>query len=387
MAPELAEHRLHFVRQSRRGQTGADQNRAGVVEQFHVRLPGVDHGGLQLRRDGVINGLVREQRDESGPGALRGARGQHRGPVKSQAAGDDRQMAERTFVVRNGAGRRNIFKILRLRPVQHAPMRAGNQSDAVQHLKPAHERPRGLREQSRFRRADGERDRRFDGRAKCFAGVGVQAGWHVHGERGNFRPVDRGDEFFPAVVERAVQADAEQAVNDQRRVQSERQFKARQIHLGRGDVERFDAASVEVSGGGAGVVAVVAHAGEDEDQVVGTREFAGTAGDLFADAPDDIVFGPAGSPRCVFPIAHLRDADDWNWHGGSVAEYFDGAKGECRARPSTPPPRLAAKPNGGLDVSRDEGVVSTFCDEASQPRVAGKFQEILRRFMPGDPQN
>ena len=67
---------------------------------------------------GVINGLVREQRDESGAGALRGARRQHRRPVKSQAAGDDRQMAEQTLVVRDGAPMRNVFKVLRLRPVQ-----------------------------------------------------------------------------------------------------------------------------------------------------------------------------------------------------------------------------------------------------------------------------
>ena len=116
------------------------------------------------------------------------------------------------------------------------------------------------------------------------AGVGVQAGRHVHGEHGNFRLVDRGDEFFPGVVEgrfRPMPNSPSMTSAGFRR--SDNSSRCR-FHIWRGDVEPFNVAAVEVFGGGAGVVAVVARAGEDENQVVGASEFAGASGDFFADA-------------------------------------------------------------------------------------------------------
>jgi hypothetical protein len=41
-----------------------------------------------------------------------------------------------------------------------------------------------------------------------------------------------------------------------------------------------------------------------------------------ADAADDLILvGLSGSPSEGFPFAHLRDADDWNRHGTSVASF------------------------------------------------------------------
>jgi hypothetical protein len=65
----------------------------------------------------------------------------------------------------------------------------------------------------------------------------------------------------------------------------------------------------------------VAFAGEDQDQIIGAREFAGAPGDFLADAPDDLGLGLARGPGGAFPFAHLRDADDWNWHAASVSKF------------------------------------------------------------------
>jgi hypothetical protein len=77
-------------------------------------------------------------------------------------------------------------KILRQRPVQFARQRTRNQADVPGDFEPPDERPRGLREQTGFGRADGQGDRGFNRRAESFAGVRVQAGRHVHGQNRNF---------------------------------------------------------------------------------------------------------------------------------------------------------------------------------------------------------
>ena len=196
-------------------------------------------------------------------------------------------------------------------------MRTRSQAHVVRDFESADERPRVLREQTGFRRADGQRDRRFNRRARrCgFAGVGVQTGRHVHRQNGNPRPVDRLDEFFPIVGQRPVKSNAEQTVNDQRRFLRQRLFEFRQIVFGRDDVEHFDAAVVQKFLRGAGVIAIVAFAGQNQNCVAGTREFQRAAGKRGPDPADDFRLGLAGRPVGAFPFAHLGDADDRNWHG------------------------------------------------------------------------
>jgi hypothetical protein len=59
----------------------------------------------------------------------------------------------------------------------------------------------------------------------------------------------------------------------------------------------------------------------------------------------------------------------------AAARIFSGtmqlkSDAEARVAATPPSPVLAGKPNGAPKVSRDEGVASTFCDGASQPRAA-----------------
>jgi hypothetical protein len=87
------------------------------------------------------------------------------------------------------------------------------------------------------------------------------------------------------------------------------------------DGKQFDTAVSEVFHGGAGVVTVVSVASEDENQIVRRCELARAPGEFPADASDDLGPGLAGGPGGVFPFSHLGGADDWNWHGRSVAEF------------------------------------------------------------------
>ena len=145
-----------------------------------------------------------------------------------------------------------------------------------------------------------------------FAGVRIESGGNVHGQHGNFRGIDGGDDFLPRLGERTVEADAENAVNDQRRFFRQRHFQLEQVGVRQQQFEDFDLAVVEKFLGRAGVVAVVAFAGENEDEIVGAREPAGAAGKAFADAADDLGLGLAGGPGGVFPLAHLGNVDDRN---------------------------------------------------------------------------
>ena len=111
---------FHFSGNFRRGQAGADQNGAGRIGKFQFRLPDIDHHGLQLRRDGVINFFLREQRDESGLRALRGARSQNCRAVKTKTARDNRQMPERAFV---SGDRRGVAENFGNRPAASSSIR------------------------------------------------------------------------------------------------------------------------------------------------------------------------------------------------------------------------------------------------------------------------
>ena len=199
IAPEPPDDRLDiWSAKSSAASPGPIKTALAVFEQFNLRRPHVHHHGLQLRRDGVINIFLREQRDQAGLGALRRAGRQHRRAVKTKTARDNRQMPERALVTGHRAARRKIFKIVRQRPVQLARVRTRNQANVSGDFEPPDKRPRVVREQPGFRRADGQRDRGFNRRAgRCgVAGVGVQAGRHVHGQTGIFDSLTAAMNFF-----------------------------------------------------------------------------------------------------------------------------------------------------------------------------------------------
>ena len=177
---------LHLVGHVQRGQAGTEQHAAGGFQEFYLRRPQFHHRGLQLRRHGVIDIFLREQRDEAGLRALRRANRQHRRAMKSETARDNRQMPKLALVPGNGAARGEIFKIVRQRPVPFARVRTRNQANVFGDFQPPDERPGGLSQHPGFGRTDGQGDGGFNRRAEMFAGVGVQAGWHVHGEDRDF---------------------------------------------------------------------------------------------------------------------------------------------------------------------------------------------------------
>ena len=154
------------IRQIRRGQAGADQNGAGRFRQFDFRLPHVHHDGLQLRRDGVINIFLREQRDEAGLRALR--RRARPGPPRRESRNCPRQSPDaRTSLC--GRRHRGAAENRRNRPATSSSIRRR----CGQGIKPTSSatssRPTNGQalccEHADFRRADGQRDRRFNRRA------------------------------------------------------------------------------------------------------------------------------------------------------------------------------------------------------------------------------
>ncbi len=81
-------------------------------------------------------------------------------------------------------------------------------------------------------------------------------------------------------------------------------------------VEHLDPAVGQVFAGAAGIVAVMAFAGEDQDQVPGLRQLEGAARHTLPDAANDFRFLLTGGPGGLLPVAHLCNADYRHWHGG-----------------------------------------------------------------------
>ena len=92
----------------------------------------------------------------------------------------------------------------------------------------------------------------------------------------------------------------------------QRGFERGQEIFRRGDFEQLDFAPVQKFLRGAGVIAVVALSGKDQNRVVGAREPARAPADFFSHAADDLGLGLAGGPGGAFPFAHLGGGDDWN---------------------------------------------------------------------------
>ena len=80
--------------------------------------------------------------------------------------------------------------------------------------------------------------------------------------------------------------------------------------------------------GGAGVISVMALAGEDQDQVPGLGQLEGAAPDTLPDAANDFRLLLTGGPGGLFPVAHLCNADYRHWHGEGTYMLPAVTKGE-----------------------------------------------------------
>ena len=112
------------------------------------------------------------------------------------------------------------------------------------------------------------------------------------------------------LIEGAVQADAEKAVDDERKFLPQQFLQLRQIRFRRGDIQDFRFSVFDLFMGSAGIVAVVAFAGQDQDGIARAGEPACAFGHALSDAADHLRLRLAGGPRGLFPFPHLRDRDD-----------------------------------------------------------------------------
>ena len=142
-----------------------------------------------------------------------------------------------------------------------------------------------------------------------------------------FQAIDALDQRRPFFVQRpGVQSDAEQSIHDQPRPLLEQGENFVDARFRVVDVAEIDAPIRQVRPDRPRVVAIVALAREDERQVAAAHHFLDALRQQFAHAADHGGFLAAGRPRGVFPIAHLRDTDHWQRHGGQVTRIQAGKK-------------------------------------------------------------
>ena len=262
----------------------------------------------------MVNGLGGVEGDQAGLSALGSARCQHGCPVIAEAPRQDCQMAVGGFVG-GGAAAGGIAKsILRQGPNDIAGPRAGEQPDIVGDLEPPHVWPGRFLEQAGFGGAHSEGDGGFDGCALGFTRVRVQTRGDIHGQDRGPSLVDPLHEPYPLGVERTVQPDAEEAVDNQRGPKREQRFQPQEGGFRVGDLQRIDPAARQVFARAPGILAVMALAGQEQDQIVGLRQPQRQPGHALADAADDFRLRLTGGPRGLFPIPHLRNTDYRAWH-------------------------------------------------------------------------
>jgi hypothetical protein len=80
--------------------------------------------------------------------------------------------------------------------------------------------------------------------------------------------------------------------------------------------------------GAPGVLAVVAFAREDQDQIPGLGQLEGATGNTARDTANYRRFRLTGGPRGLLPFAHLCDADYWHWHGAGRYTFPAAAKAQ-----------------------------------------------------------
>ncbi len=279
--------------------------------------PRTDHGGLELSGHGDVNGRLRLNRHQARLRPQGAARRQHGRAMIAGAAGNDGGMTKGRLVAFHRAARRPGGEIFRQGPIEFARQRTRNQADVRRDFQTAHPL-RGL-EQAALGRADREGEIGPDGGPLHLAVVGVQAGGNIHGQNRQAGLIDPVNESFPGSVQRTVQANAKQAVNNPLGpgASGGGQNSAGEFPGGGPGINRLDQrhlAPGQVAAGGAGVVAVVAAAGQDEEGVAGLGEIEGAAGEEAADVLNDSGGGAARGPVGVLPLAHLGDRNDRNRH-------------------------------------------------------------------------
>ena len=178
--------------------------------------------------------------------------------------------------------------------------------------------PGGGGKQAQFRGADGEGDGSLDGRALRLTGCGIEAGGNIDGQDLEAGLVDLLDEPHPGRLERAVEADPKQPIDDQCRTQGQEGLEPGEVRLGVADFQQINPAILEMLARGAGVIAVVAFAGQNQDQVRGPGQGQRVARNLQAHTPNDLTLGLPGSPGGLFPLAHLLEAE---YRKGHVRAY------------------------------------------------------------------
>jgi hypothetical protein len=313
--PESDEPLLQVERERIAGETGAEEEGGGGFGQGKGALPGLDHHGLELGGDRGIDLLGHEQGDEAGVSALGGAGGEHGGAVVTEAAGHDDEVAEGPFVAVDGPGRGVMLEIIGHSPEQVSGVRTRDEADVGSDLESADVGAGGGGKQADFGGSEGNGDAGSDGVALRFSGIGVEPGGDVDGEDGDARVVDGPDEAAPVGIQWSVEADPEDAVEDQGLRQGAGRCELAKSGGGVVSVDQGHLAVGEVLGDLPGVVAVMALAGDDEDGVTRAGQGTDVAGEDMADAADDLEGGAFSGPGECFPLAHLRAADHGDWHG------------------------------------------------------------------------
>ena len=236
-------------------------------------------------------------------------------------------MAKRALVPVERSSRGEAVEILRLAKQQVAGFTTWHQADIGRHPQLPDVFRGAWPEQAKLGRAECQRFLGANRRALHLAGGRVHAGGYVHREHEQPLGVDLRNDLHPVRVERPVEPDTKQAIDNERRggVEIEREFLAR---LGRvGDAEQTDLSLRQMPGHGAHIIAVVALAGEQQDGIAGPGEFHHTVRNYLADLGDDFLLGFAGLPRRRLPATHLLHGDHRQWHdSGSVVRPPGGNK-------------------------------------------------------------
>ncbi len=266
---------------------GAEQcgGEAGVGEPCREILGAVDageHDGGQVRGVDQKGGGGARERHEAGAGAKCRARGEAGGAGARHGAGDDEGVAAAKLVI---LGRR---RAVRVRP-EGGTVLEGLRRDCgedgvgdadLHECQAAAEGAAGVEEVRWLLAEEGDGGGGADRGAERQAGVGMQPRGEVHGEDGGGAGVHRRDEIGGGAGDPAVEAGAEEGVDDEgggRQRQAGGRGRTGPAVKGGGGVaaesggvaEEGDAdiaaGGHEAAGGDEAVAAVVAGTGEDED--------------------------------------------------------------------------------------------------------------------------